>query len=245
MIPEDKIDEFVKRSREAAGANLESLLLYGSAASGDYDPEFSNINLFCVLRDASFASLEALAPVAKWWEKQRQPPALVMTRAELQRSTDVFTIELLDMQRHHRVLFGPDAIEGLEVQMHLHRVQVEYELREKLVLLRQQMVLCSGGHQPLWDLLLRSVASFATLFRHAAIALGVPAQNGKHTAIETLSKVIQFDCSPLELVLAVRKKKADRRDIDVRDLASRYLAAVERVTEAVDKTMESGTLGHP
>jgi Nucleotidyltransferase domain len=244
MIPQNKIDEFVKRVREAAGANLESVILYGSAAAGDYDSEFSNLNLFCVLRDSSFAALEALAPVAKWWEKQKQPPALVMTRAELQRSTDVFTIELLDMQRHHQVLFGADVLEGLQVQMHLHRVQVEYELREKLVLLRQQMVLFSADDKQLWNLLLRSVASFVTLFRHAAISLGEPAQNGNHTAIESLSKVIHFDCSPIDQVLAVRRHKADRHDINIRDLASRYLAAIEHVTDAVDKKMESGTLGH-
>jgi predicted nucleotidyltransferase len=244
MIPEDKIGEFVKRARDAAGSNLESVILYGSAAGGDYDPEFSDVNLFCLLRDSSFASLETLSPVAKWWEKQKQPPALVMTRAELERSTDVFTIELLDMQQHHRVLYGNDVLQGLPVSMHLHRVQVEYELREKLVLLRQKMVLCCESENQLWDLMLRSVASFVTLFRHAAIALVVPAQNGKHSAVESLSKVIQFDCSAIEQLLAVRKKKADRKDIDVRDLAKRYLAAIEHVTDAVDRKMESGTLGH-
>ena len=61
--------------------------------------------MFCILRDCSFAALQALAPVAKWWDGQKQPPPLCMTRRELERSTDVFTIELLDMQRHHRVLF--------------------------------------------------------------------------------------------------------------------------------------------
>jgi len=65
MIPEDKIGEFVKRAREAAGTNLESIILFGSAAGGDYDPDFSNFNLFCVLRDSSFAALETLSPVAK------------------------------------------------------------------------------------------------------------------------------------------------------------------------------------
>ena len=104
MVPDDKIDDFVKRIREAAGANLESVILFGSAVSGDFHPGLSNLNLFCVLRDCSFAALQALAPVTKWWDRQKQPPPLCMTRMELERSTDVFTIELLDMQQHHRVL---------------------------------------------------------------------------------------------------------------------------------------------
>ena len=59
MTLEEKIDEFVKRAREAAGTNLEAVILFGSAASEDYDPEFSNLNLFCVLRDRSCSHLSS------------------------------------------------------------------------------------------------------------------------------------------------------------------------------------------
>lgn len=244
MIPENKINEFVKRAREAAGTNLESVILFGSAAAGDYHPDFSNLNVFCVLRDTSFPALHALSTVAKWWDQQKQPPPLFMTRAELERSTDVFTIELLDMQRHRRILFGEDVLQGVQIPMHLHRIQVEYELREKLVLLRQRMVLSSESDKKLWDLLLRSVPSFVTLFRHAAIALGQEAQNGKRHALSSLSKALHFDLSAIESVLDVREHKADAKKVDVKELAHRYLAAIEQVTLAVDKAMESGTLGH-
>ena len=115
MVPEEKIADFVNRLRTAAGANLESVILFGSAVAGDFHPEFSNINLFCVLRDSSFAALQALAPAVKWWEKQNQPPPLFMTHDEIKRSTDVFTIELLDMQQHHRVLFGEDVVQKLSI----------------------------------------------------------------------------------------------------------------------------------
>ena len=81
MTLEEKIDEFVKRARDAAGTNLEAVILFGSAASEDYDPEFSNLNLFCVLRNASFPSLQSLSPVANWWDQQKQPPPLFMTRS--------------------------------------------------------------------------------------------------------------------------------------------------------------------
>ena len=172
MVPEKKINDFVSRLRTAAGANLESVILFGSAVAGDFHPEFSNVNLFCVIRDSSFGALRALAPAVKWWDAQKQPPPLFMTRDEIERSTDVFTIELIDMQQHHRVLFGEDVVKGLSIPANLHRVQVEYELREKLALLRQHLLLASDNDSRLWELLLRSVSSFATLFRHALIVLG-------------------------------------------------------------------------
>src|SRR5579885_2450457 len=185
MIPVDTIDEFVKRIREAGGANIESVILFGSAVSGDFHPELSNLNLFCVLRDSSFDSLRALTPVARWWDRQKQPPPLCMTRQELERSTDVFPIELLDMQQHHRVLFGDDALVGLTIPMNLHRVQVEYELREKLILLRQHVMMASENERRLAEVLQRSVSSFSTLFRHALIALGEATPGNKREAIKS------------------------------------------------------------
>lgn len=239
MVPEDKINEFVKRIREAAGANLESVILFGSAVSGDFHPGMSNLNLMCVLRDCSFAALQAIAPVAKWWDKEKQPPPLCMTRKELERSTDVFTIELLDMQQHHRVLFGEEVLRGLRISMHVHRVQVEYELREKLVLLRQQVLLAAGNDSRLWELMQRSVPSFATLFRHALIAVGDEAPRGRREALEALSTKMRFDLAPIYQLLDVREHKTDVKKIPVQDLATRYLAAIEKVTAAVDEALDS------
>jgi hypothetical protein len=252
MVPskdkQEKIDEFVKRIREAAGPNIESIILFGSAVAGDFHPGLSNLNLLCVLRDSSFAALQSLVPVAKWWDRQKQPPPLCMTRTELERSTDVFTIELLDMQQHHRVLLGEDVIRGLQISMHVHRVQIEYELREKLILLRQQVLLASGNDARLWDLLLRSVPSFGTLFRHALIALGETSPPGRREAVDALSKRVGFDLSAIHLALDVREQdareqKADRKKIGINDLAARYLAAVEKVTAAVDEALDSEASG--
>src|SRR5215472_17031995 len=149
MIPTDTIDEFVKRLREAGGTNVESLVLFGSAVTGDFRPGLSDVNLLCILRDSSFRSLQVL-----------------------ERSTDVFTIELLYMRQHHRVLFGTDVLTSLRIPMELHRVQVEYELREKLILLRQHVLVVSDNDSRLWDVILHSAPSFATLLRHALMALG-------------------------------------------------------------------------
>ncbi|MGA7512308.1 MAG: nucleotidyltransferase domain-containing protein [Candidatus Sulfotelmatobacter sp.] len=243
MVHEKIINDFVSRLRAAAGANLESVILFGSAVAGDFHPEFSNVNLFCVIRDSSFAALQALAPAVKWWNAQKQPPPLFMTRDEIRRSTDVFTIELLDLQEHHRVLFGEDVVQGLSIPANLHRVQVEYELREKLALLRQHLLLAVGNDSRMWELLLRSVSSFATLFRHALIVLGHDAPVGKREAVEMLSKQIGFDVSGILEILDVRERKSDRKKFNVTDVFSRYLAALEQVAAAVDRMLDSGAVG--
>lgn len=236
MVPEEKLQEFVKRVREAAGNSVESVILYGSAAAGDYHDEFSNLNLFCVLRESSFAGLQKLAPAMTWWQKQKQPAPLLMTRQELEATTDVFTIELLDMKRNYRVLDGADVLRDLPLR--LHRAQVEYELREKLVLLRQHALLALDDEKRLRELLVRSVASFATLFRHALIALGEESPDGKRDAIERLARKIGFDPKPMLQVMDVREHKQDPKGLDAKRLFGSYLETVEKVTAAVDKALE-------
>ena len=235
MTQEKAIEEFVRRARDVAEANLESIILYGSAATGEFDPEFSNLNMFCVLRDTSLAALQALQPLVKWWDGQKQPPPLLMTRAEFAASADVFSIEYMDMQQSHRILFGDDVLVGLQISPSLHRNQVEYELREKLILLRQHVTLAAGNEKRLQDLLLHSVPSIVTLFRHALIHLGNATFVGKREAVQALAGLLGFDPSAIYQVLDLREHKGERRKVDVNALLAKYLVAVEKVIAAVDQ----------
>jgi hypothetical protein len=239
MVPEKQIEEFVSKMRAAAGDNLRSVVLYGSAASGEFHPDFSNVNLLCIFREISFAALSTIAPVVKWWTDKKHHPPLVLTGDELNRSTDVFSIELLDMQQRHRLLSGDDLLSGLQVPMHLHRAQLEYELREKTILLRQEMMRFSDHPRDLWNLLLRSLPAFTTLFRHTLIAMGIQAPTGRREAVQSLSTHIQFDSSPFMQLLDIREKKAERKQFDIKDVCSRYLKAIEQITNSVDRMLET------
>lgn len=236
QVPEKTINELVQRARDAAGANLESVILYGSAVSGEYHSAFSNLNLLCVLRETSLAALAALKPAIKWWDAQKQPPPLLMTRSELRCSADVFAIELTDMQQHHRVLLGDDPLTGFEISRQNHRAQVEYELREKLILLRQHVAIAAGNEKRLQDLLLRSVSSISTLFRHALLVTGSADVSSNRDAIRQLAQKVGFDPVPIEQALDIRERKSESRTLNVPDLLAKYLSAVEQVIAVVDAT---------
>src|SRR3984885_9072158 len=239
MVAEKELNEFVSRLRMAAGENLQSVILYGSAVNGEFHPDFSNVNLLCILRERSFAMLTAIAPAVEWWTRQKHHAPLVLTGEELQRSTDVFSIEILDMQQRHRLLFGDDVLAGLKIPMHLHRAQLEYELREKLILLRERLLLSADNKKHLWDLLLGSLSTFITLFRHGLIALGETPPKNKRDTVQRLAARIPFDASAFLQLLDIREHKAETRQFDVADIFSRYLNAVQQVTAAVDKMLDS------
>jgi len=244
MIPEDKIGQFVEKMRALAGTNLESIILYGSAASGDYNPVFSNVNLFCVLRDCSYPKLRSIAPIVRWWNRQKQAAPLFMTREELEQSADVFAIEFVDMVQHHRVLWGDDVIGELHIPMRLHRLQVEYELREKLILLRRHVLLAGDDQRRMAEVMVRSVASFATLFRHALIALGESTPLTRRDAVARLASRAGFDPSAIEQILDVREHKGNLKGLCAGKTVATYLTAVEKVVSAVDAIAEPDIRSH-
>ena len=238
MVPEKLINEFVERIRAAAGANLLAVILYGSAAAGDYVTDHSDVNLLCVLGETSFAAIEALAPSIAWWVKQKHREPLLMSAEEMRRSADVFSIEFLDMRRHYRVLWGEDVLKTLDIPMRWHRVQLEYELREKTILLRQQLLMVSGNDTAKWDLLLRSLPAFGTLFRHALIALGDTGAGSKREVTAALAGKLKIEASVFRELLDIRERKKDRKTASVDDLFARYLKLVHEVTAAVDRMLD-------
>jgi predicted nucleotidyltransferase len=232
------INEFAERIKAAAETNLLSMILYGSAAAGDYVEDHSDVNLLCVLGDTSFARIEALAPAVEWWGKQKHRAPLLLSAEEVRRSADVFSIEFLDMRRHYRLLWGEDILKSLEIPMRLHRVQLEYELREKTILLRQRLLMVSGNDDAKWELLLRSLPAFGTLFRHVLIALGDAGEGSKREAAATLASKISVDANVFGELLDIRERKKDRKAARVDDVFARYLKLVEQVTAAVDRMLD-------
>lgn len=234
MAEHDLLKEFLQKIRAAAGDNLVSIILYGSAADGDFHPHHSDLNLLCIVKDASFSALAKLSPVVEWWHGEKQPPPLVMTLEEMRASADVFSIEFTDMKQRYRVLYGEDALRNLDVPMKLHGVQLEYELREKLFLLRQHLLLTGNDERKLWDVMLRSLSSFTTLFRHVLIEMGEQERRHSREAVVELSKRLHFDTSSFLQLLEVRARDTDRRDVRASRVAAQYVEAIEQVAVAVD-----------
>jgi predicted nucleotidyltransferase len=239
MVHEKLVGEFVEKMRTASAGNLVSVILYGSAAEGEFHPEYSDLNLLCVLQDNSFASLSKIANTVEWWRTKKHHPPLVLTPQELKDTADVFSIEFMDMKQRHRVFYGDDVLSNLDVPMHLHRSQLEYELREKLFLLRQHILLAGTREKHLWEVMLNSLSSFTTLFRHVLVELGEQGRKHARDAVQELASRMNFDSSAFIQSMDVRAKKSDRKQFRAADVAARYLSAIETVTTAVDRMPKS------
>lgn len=232
---ERSLNEFVEKLKAAAGSNLKSVVLYGSAAAGDFVSSRSDLNLICVLEQAGADDLKKLHTALAWWAKQGQRPPLLFARSEIVRTLDVFAIEWLDIQSHRRVLFGEDPVAGLQVPMDLHRVEVERELRTQLLHLRQSFAMQRNGREAL-ALLANSISTFATLFRHVRMALGETPAATKREDIERLAARFGFDAGPFLAIFEIREGRSAGGDAAA--LFEGYQAGITRVVDEVDRLFQ-------
>jgi hypothetical protein len=234
-----KLDEFVQKLKTAASDNLKAVILYGSAATNEFHSKHSDLNILCLLDRSDTASMEALQAPVEWWIRKGHRPPLVFTLDELLRSADIFTIELLDMKSHHRILFGEDVLAGISVPMRYHALQVERELRTDWLRLREAMLAAPQKSKVYLELMVSSFSAFAALFRHALIAVGLTSTVTKRETIERIAQFAGADPIGFNTILEFREGKRKEREIDVEKTLDQYFAFVEAVTDKFDRQLEA------
>jgi hypothetical protein len=210
------------------------MILYGSAARGDFKEGHSDLNILCVLRSVAARELTRVTPVVHWWCKdQNEPAPLFFTAEELRQSADVFSIELLDMQESRRVLYGADIITGIDVPINLHRVQVEHDMRTLLLKLRQHLLLTGQKEHDLRAAAAKSSSSVLALLRHTLIAFEEEPPASAPDVFARVAALTGADADAFAAAYKLRDRHAHADDIA--RTYEKYLNALTVVISALDK----------
>ena len=232
---EKLLNELVDRLRKAYGGNLVSVVLHGSATSGEFHEKFSDLNVLVVLQSLGVPELVEGQETVRWWVKQKQPLPLLMSREEIENANDIFPIEFLDIQHTHRLLDGEDVVGKIVIDTSNHRRQVEHEVRASLLRLRGRFLGLQRDKSDVARLMLDSLSSFATLFRHALMLAGVAAPVKKREVFLAAAEKFSISAEPFEKLLAAREQNCKPAAEEVLPLFESYLAEITHLAEAVDK----------
>jgi len=237
----DELKTLVEKLERSYSDRLVSVILYGSGAasdSGDHHHKFSDINVLCVLKEITPRELADGEPIMRWWREHGHPSPLLMSEEEAHRSADCFPIEFRDMQDRRKVLFGVDIIAGVHVSLKHYRTQVEYELRSKLIRLRQQGAQVLSDPAALLKLCLDSVSTFCLLGRHALLVSGVDlgkgAASNRRDVVHRLREKLGVAASPFDVLLDIREGKPAAHP-SPSELFAEYLEFIRRMIEFVDR----------
>lgn len=231
---EHTLSGLVDRLQSAFGDNLLSVILYGSAAVGDWDEGRSDLNVLCALGRLTSHELVQSEPVLRWWREQGHPAPLLMSADEVKSSTDCFPMEFHDMKEHRRVLAGADVISELQIDRSFYRAQIEHELRAKQIRLRQKAAELFSRPEQLLNLLLDSISTFCVLGRHALILSGNEPRWKKREIISALEDVLRRSFDGANAILSIRAAGKRPPETNVSAIFERYLSEMGELVRFVD-----------
>jgi hypothetical protein len=236
-IPERPQDIFVPLTqdyRKVFGNDLVSLILYGSAAGGSYIRGKSDINLLVVLTEAGMDKLADVLDTVKTWKKRRVAVPLVMTRDFIESSLDSYPIEFLNMKNSHILIYGENVLEPLIFKPEDLRLQIERELRGKLVLLRQGYLEAQGKARQLKKLIGNSFTAFISIFKALLYLKHEKAPHGRRETIKEIGNIFAVDAEVFILCADIKEGADHLSGAEVVDVFKKYLQEVNNICNIVD-----------
>jgi predicted nucleotidyltransferase len=235
------IEPFIDDLKSTHGRNLRSVILYGSAAAGDFVRHQSDYNILIALDKIGPADLSAAHAAVREWVRMGHPVPVYFTVSELESAADVFPIEFHQMQDAREVLYGADVLANVRITDKYLRHQIEYELRSKLLLLRRRYIPSSESVEGLKALMAESLPSFATLFGAVLILRGIKPPATKHEIIAMTAQHLGISGVPFEKVLNIRENNFTERLDEKQAIAlfGDYLEQIEKVIASVDSLSQA------
>ena len=232
--PEEIFEEISADYKQLFNDDLVSIILYGSAAGGDYRPGKSDLNFLIVLTDSGIDNLDKAFSVVERWRKRMVAVPIFVTEDYVTTSLDVFPIEYLDMKRRHIKVFGRDMLEGLEFDPEHVRLQCEREVKGKLLLLREGYLDTGGKARGLKELIKRSIPAFTAIFEALLYLKGIDIPAGKSEILGKSCEALNLNGAVFEALIAVRNGESKTSEEHLRSLFKDYLLEVRKLANIVD-----------
>jgi predicted nucleotidyltransferase len=163
---EQCINSFVAAAQHAFGADLLSVVLYGSAADGRMRVT-SDVNLLLLLRVFEPDAADALREPMRLAHAAVQMKVMFLLESELGAAADAFAVKFTDIVARHRVLYGNDPFIALDTSREAILLRLKQVLLNLQLRLRERYVLVSLREEQL----VQVIADCAAPLRAGAASL--------------------------------------------------------------------------
>ena len=237
-IPDQPKEVFVSLTQDYLkifGSELVSLIVYGSAAAGSYVKGKSDINLLVVLTNAGKNRLDAAFERVKYWKKRKVATPLVMTKEFIETSLDSYPIEFLNMKNSHILVYGENVLANIAFKPEDLRLQIEREIKGKIILLTQGYLETEGSARQLRQLIRNSFTAFVSIFNALLFLKQGKAPQARRETIKEACNLFSLDATVFELCSDIKEGKDKLANKEIINIFKKYLREVEKIGSIVDQ----------
>ena len=231
----ERIQPFFEQILSEHQAKIHSFVVTGSAITEDFDSKKSDVNSIIVLKDMDLRFLEAIAPLGKKYGKQKVAAPLIMTPEYITGSLDVFPIEFLNFKLIHHTAFGEEILDSIEIHSLDLRRQCEWEIKTKLIGLRQGYLAAQADRRLLSEKFSSTITGDIPLFRGIVFLLENQTPIQQSVVIQVLSEAVAIDTSVFSTALQVKQKIIKPSIDEFNEIFENYYAALEKLGRIVDE----------
>ncbi len=228
------LDRLCRGLREALGDQLISLILYGGLARGEYAQPNSNVNVMIVVAEASVEVMDRALPAVQAGMRDLRLAVMFLSANDLRRSTDVFPTKFLDMQRHHRVLWGREVLADLPIATDHLRLRCAQEIKNLLLRLRQFYLQRAQYPELIEGTLARAISSFLYSAGVLLALKGKTAPAGKAAIADAAGRDLGLDGQTLKDLLAVKAGTSKPDAEGLKRLYNAFMLTVQKAADLVD-----------
>lgn len=226
------LDEVLSRLKSTLGDQLESVVLYGSAARADSPREVSDLNLLIVVKDSRPQEHAEIARCISGVEPRIEP--FVVGRRGFERSRIAFAVKFLSIRRNYRVLHGADPLADFEVDPALRRFLAEQALRNLRLRFAHAFIVADPEYVIYSR---RLVESVATLFTNLSEPMRIEdafVPTGYSERTQRIQNFYNFDASVLTELLSLQAKPRQLSPVEAFEFHSRIFGLLDRAVQWVE-----------
>jgi hypothetical protein len=173
--------------------------------------------------------------MAKKMKRKKIAAPLLMTTAYIERSRDVFGIELLDLQLNHKTILGEDPFTELKFSKTDVRLQCERELKASLIRMRQGYIASAANKRLVRDILISTAGGLVPLLRAVLWLKDIDRPKTAGQLFRTAAGKLSVEVESLIEVTGWRHQKVRLGQEQIASAFESVYATVDKLAELVDK----------
>ena len=225
---------FLRSVKKQKSLESQAILVYGSAARGEFLQGYSNINVLILLEQITQPVLQQWSAIHKQWAREKVVAPLFLTQTDLRQSSDVFPLEYLDIKECHVLLEGRDPFPELRVNATHLFFQCRQEAHANLLRVRQSYVEGWGRVEAIQTLLPLSLTSLLPCLRGLYRLRDSQANMKAPEMLDELNATLDVDPSVFLEVWRLKRGLSTPGKHELPKLLERYLAGLDQLVDKIE-----------